>query len=192
MFVTTDPGVAAAVRRLRAFGVDRSYQERTVPGLYDTLSLGLNYRLSEMQAALGCGQVQRLTENLARRRQNYTELQQRLASLEGIRVLAPADARAQSSYYCLSFVLEASLAVRREHIVARLNAAGVGTSIYYPHPVPRLHYYRQKYGYQAQQFPVAAAISDRSIALPVGPHLHPADMAYIGDTIATILREEAL
>ncbi len=64
--------------------------------------------------------------------------------------------------------------------MAALGEAGVGTSLYYPQPVPRMQYYREKYGYDAAAYPNAEAISDGSIALPVGPHLEDGDAAYIG------------
>ena len=71
----------------------------------------------------------------------------------------------------------------------RLNAAGVGTSVYYPHPIPRLVYYREKYGEDLARFPNAARISDQSIALPVGPHLGVDDMNYIAHELTTIVRD---
>jgi perosamine synthetase len=74
-------------------------------------------------------------------------------------------------------------------VINRLKAAGVGTSVYYPQPVPRMTYYRDKYGYDAALYPEATAISDQSIALPVGPHLSDEDVEYIGDTFAGIVKE---
>jgi dTDP-4-amino-4,6-dideoxygalactose transaminase len=72
--------------------------------------------------------------------------------------------------------------------VAKLNAEGVGTSVYYPQPVPRMTYYRQRYGWRDGSYPNAARISDCSIALPVGPHLTGEDMQYIGATLADVVR----
>ena len=71
------------------------------------------------------------------------------------------------------------LGPRRAEIVTNLKSQGVGSSVYYPGPVPHLTYYRLKYGFGEGDYPVARSISDRSIALPVGPHLDPDDMAYI-------------
>ena len=67
----------------------------------------------------------------------------------------------------------------RDEIVQRLRENGVGTSIYYPHPIPRLTYYKDKYGHDLSRVPQATTISDNSIALPVGPHLDESDMEYI-------------
>jgi dTDP-4-amino-4,6-dideoxygalactose transaminase len=83
------------------------------------------------------------------------------------------------------------LARRRDEIVRTLNGMGIGTSVYYPHPVPRLSVYRTKYGYDSAHYPGAESISDRSIALPVGPHLKPKDMAAIADAFAGAVRGKA-
>jgi len=179
MFVARHEDVVRAVERLRAFGVDRTHAERTMPGVYDVPSLGLNYRMSELQAALGRSQLGRVDENLARRRRNFTVLAEAFADLPGVRVLDGPG----SSHYCLSVVLSGELALQRAELVADLNEAGVGTSLYYPHPVPRMTYYREKYGYDAARFPAAAEISDCSIALPVGPHLDAPDVEYVAEAV---------
>jgi dTDP-4-amino-4,6-dideoxygalactose transaminase len=86
-------------------------------------------------------------------------------------------------------VLTGPLTARRNEFIHRLNQVGVGTSVYYPQPVPRMTYYRNKYGYDASQYPNAVAISDHSVALPVGPHLTADDVAYIGQTFVTTIQE---
>jgi perosamine synthetase len=189
MFVTRHPAVAGAVGRLRAHGVDRTHFERAIPGVYDVVSLGLNYRLSELQAALGRTQLRRIDEILERRRANFTRLRDALRGRPGLRGGDAAAPGAVSSHYCLSVVLDGGLGPQRDEVVRRLNAAGVGTSVYYPQPVPRMRYYREKYGYDAGRFPHAAAISDRSIALPVAPHVSSDDVDYIADTLPRVLSE---
>lgn len=179
MLVSRHRPLAEGVARLRAFGVDRTHAERTVPGMYDVTALGLNYRMSELQAALGRSQLRRIDENLARRRANFATIREALAALPGVSVLDAKDRRAASGHYCLSLVLEGELGERRGALVSELTAAGIGTSLYYPQPVPRLRYYREKYGYEAARFPHSAAISDRSVALPVGPHVTLEDAAAI-------------
>jgi perosamine synthetase len=179
MFVTRHKEVADKVARLRAFGVDRTHSERAIPGMYDVPELGLNYRMSEMQAAIGVVQMRRIGGNLSRREANFRTLK---AALDGIPEVAVVDAPGpefSNSHYCLTTRLVQPVAGGRNGLVARLNARGVGTSIYYPQPVPRLTYYRKKYGYDAGAFRGAAALSDDAIALPVGPHLDEDDMRII-------------
>lgn len=189
MFLTRHPELAAKVAKARAFGVDRSFSERKMPGIYDVPTLGINYRMSDINAAIGRKQLLRIGEILARRAANFAQLRSALGGVLGIRVADSASPHAVNSHYCLTLVLEPPFAARRDEVVARLNAAGVGTSVYYPHPVPRLHYYREKYGYDPAAFRNAAQISDHSIALPVGPHLGAEDMDYIAAGLTAILEE---
>ena len=189
MFVTKHADFAAKVAKARAFGVDRSFAERSVPGLYDVPTLGINYRMSDINAAIGRKQLERIGTILERRAQNFGRLKDGLSGLKGVRVLDSQSARMVNSHYCLTAVLEGPQGARRNEMVKRLNEQGVGTSIYYPHPVPRLAYYREKYGYDASRFPNATRISDQSIALPVGPHIGPEDMDYIATTFASVLKE---
>ena len=70
----------------------------------------------------------------------------------------------------------------------RLKEQGIGTSIYYPQPVPRMKYYKEKYGYNQLQYKTAATISDNSIAFPVGPHLDKSDMETISKNLIKILK----
>jgi perosamine synthetase len=189
MFVTRHKDVADRVRKARGFGLDRTFSERTIPGLYDVPSLGLNYRMSDMNAALGRGQLRRLPEILKRRRDNFGRLRSGLGALRDVRILDAEEGKNLHSFYCLSVVLEGPLASERNAVVGRLNAAGVGTSVYYPHPVPRLAYYQKKYGYAPDQFPGAATVSDQSIALPVGPHLQSDDVERIVNVFKQTIKE---
>ena len=189
MFVSRHKDVADSVAKLRAFGTDRSHTERAIPGMYDVATLGLNYRMSEMQAALGRRQVLKLGEILERRQNNFMNLKSRLTEIPGISILDAVNGEARNSHYCLTVVLPEELPAPRDQIVKALNDAGVGTSIYYPHPVPRMTYYKSKYGYEAAKYPNATAISDRSIALPVGPHVTDDDVEHIGVSLKKAITE---
>ena len=70
-----------------------------------------------------------------------------------------------------------------------LKKKGIGCSIYYPHPVPRLVYYKKKYGYNFKDFLNASYISDYSIALPVGPHLKSYHIKIIASNFINIFKK---
>ena len=188
MLITRHEDLARKISKARAFGVDRTFAERSVPGVYDVLSLGINYRLSDINSAVGREQLKRLDIILDRRAKNFEALKKGLTGLDDVAVLDVTAAHQTNSHYCLTAVLEGRLADQRPEIMQRLNAAGIGTSVYYPHPIPRLAYYREKYGEDLSRFPNAARISDRSIALPVGPHLGADDMSYIAQEFKKIVR----
>lgn len=192
MILTRRADLAEAFTLKRAFGVDRHVGERKLPGLYDVVALGFNYRMSEIEAAIGIEQIKRAAGFLEARRANYERLSKGLSSIRGIRCLESGNGQPlQSSHYCHTILLDDQLAEKRPRIIDGLNRRGVGTSIYYPRPVPAFAYYQKKYGHRLSDFPVAAEIASHSIALPVGPHLDGADMDYIADAVQNTLKEEA-
>ncbi|MEM8916419.1 MAG: DegT/DnrJ/EryC1/StrS family aminotransferase [Pseudomonadota bacterium] len=179
MVTTRDPVLAEAIRATRAFGVDRTHAQRHVPGQYDVPRLGFNYRMNEISAALGSVQIGRMEGFLKARRANYEVLEAGLSEIAEIDLFKSTHGAFESSYYCLSVILNEELMNERPSIMEFLKNFGIGTSIYYPGPVPDLTYYKHTLGEKGPEFPVARAISQRSIALPVGPHLTPDDMEMI-------------
>mgnify|MGYP003344988649 CR=1 FL=1 len=113
MFVSHDADTVAKVGKLRAFGVDRRHDERTIPGMYEVPGLGLNYRMSELSAALGRTQMAKLEQNLAERRRNFEALKAALSGLDGIRILDANRPEQTQSHYCMSVVLGDRLAPRQ-------------------------------------------------------------------------------
>ena len=144
--------------------------------------------MNEIEAAIGIEQVKRLDGFLAARAANFSILSKRLTESPHLEMFEAAQP-GQNSHYCLSILLDPGIARLRFEIVSRLNAKGIGTSIYYPRPVPHMTYYRQRYGFSLDSYPVAARISENSIALPVGPHLAVEDMHYIADGVLETLGE---
>lgn len=189
MFITKHREVAEKVARQRAFGVDRCVGERAIPGQYDVNMLGFNYRLNELQCALGIEQLKRVKGFLKKRKENFEFLSEQLHRIDEISQFEFSIGEYRSSCYCLSVVLNKKLVSKRVEIINTLKEKGIGTSIYYPKPVPHLNFYKKKYGYGDHTFPVAASISYGSIALPVGPHLDTEDMKYIFDSLKHSIKQ---
>ena len=183
MVITKEALLAERITRQKAFGVDRTVAERTIPGIYDVTMLGYNYRMSELAAVLGIEQLKRVQGFLETRKQNYACLADDLRAMDHLTLLDSSGGDAESSYYCLSVLLDDTLAEKRFEMVQYMKERGIGTSVYYPQAVPLMTYYRLKYGYRAGDFPVAERISNTSIALPVGPHLSKEDMHTIMRTL---------
>ena len=190
MLVSKDEKTAKEIANFRAFSVDRTHTERKVPGVYDVTGVGMNYRMSEMQSALGCTQLDKVPAMLSRRKANFERLKARLLEMADLHVLDSNSDEVVNSHYCLILVLQGALSGKRTEMIESLKARGIGTSVYYPQPVPRMSYYQGKYGYEQGKYTNAEIISDNSIALPVAPHLDVDDMDYIADCISDILKEE--
>lgn len=173
--VTLDDGALAdSIRRRRAFGYDSHPDKRKAPGIYDVVDLGMNYRMNEVEAAVGLQQLEKVEGFLETRARNHRRMAEGLASIESIRLLPDAKGSAASSHYCFNIVLESDIS--RDEVGRTLNELGIGYSIHYPKAVPLLEYYATKYGHTRDRFPVAATLAERSISLPVGPHVSDQDV----------------
>ena len=174
------------IKKIKAFGVDKEFNQRKVPGVYDVDTVGTNYRLAEIPAAIGLAQLEFHQNHQITRQKNFLSLRDAIKDLNlPIRILG--NNSSDRSYYNLIILLEDDFKKDRNDILLSLKEKGLETSVYYPHPIPRLKYYRKKYGYRSQ-FPNAEKISDRSICLPIGPHLSNEDL----DQIITILKSELI
>jgi len=186
IIITKNKRLSKKLKLLRAFGVNKTFSERK-KGLYNSNYLGLNYRMSEIHAAIGCSQIKKLPSFLKQRKINFDLMYKKISNNKKIQVIKSNNKFLQSSNYCLSIILRSDISKKRDEIIKKLNKEGLGTSIYYPHPVPRMNYYKNKYKYDKKNFKNATIISDNSIALPVGPHLKQNQIIKISKIINNIL-----
>jgi len=189
MVITRDGELAQRMRLRKAFGVDRAMHERKVPGIYDVVTLGFNFRMNELQAAIGIEQIKKLEGFLARRAENADALDKGLRDVPELTLFDRAAGRFEASHYCFNIILDEAVADRRTDLIQAINARGVGTSVHYPGPVPQTTYYRERSGHTPGDHPAAEWISNCSVALPVGPHLDAADMAKIIDAVKDAVSE---
>ena len=187
MVITNNKKLYEKLKIKKAFGINKNFSERKISGLYDAVELGFNYRMSEIHASLGIEQLKKLPGFLKKREYNFKFLKKRLSNIRNIRILDDQNKLITKSYYCLNIVLQGNLRTYRYKIIQFLKKKKIGTSIYYPQPVPRMTYYRKKYGYNKKNFFNASEISDYSISFPVGPHLSKKNLIYISDNIKKII-----
>ena len=188
IIISKNKNLIKNIKLKKAFGVNKTFSERKVPGSYDCITLGFNYRMSEINATIGVEQIKKLPFFLKKRKENFNKLSLLLKNLENIRIIDSNDKQLLNSHYCLVIVLKKNITHFRKNIINKLNSLGVGTSIYYPQPVPRMTYYKNKYGYIKNKFTNAEMFSDSSISLPVGPHLNLKHMKFIAKSVKTIIK----
>lgn len=189
MVTTDDDELAANIRKRRAFGYNRDLTQRTRPGIYDVDALGYNYRMNEVEAAVGVVQLGRLDGWLAQRERNHAVIAAALAEVDGVTVFPTVDGAARSSHYCLNIVLPRDGSINRDAVQDGLTDRGIGTSIHYPSAVPMFTYYRERYGYRPGQFPVAEWLGSQTISLPVGPHLGEDGAAVVAEATVSAISD---
>lgn len=174
----------------KSLGVNKSFSERKIPGMYECVDVGFNYRMSEVNSVIGSEQMKKLNSFLNKRKKNFKYLKQKISKIKSLKILESNDPNLQSSNYCLTIILNNSLLKKRNSIIKILKSKGIGTSVYYPQPVPRMRYYKKKYGYLSKSFKKSETISDCSIALSVGPHLSKKKIDLVSKTLIDIINKE--
>ena len=159
MITTSDDAVAEKCRMLRNHGMKRRY--------YHDM-LGFNFRMTDLCAAIGLAQLDRLEDFTARRRANAAYLNSKIES-----VITPT-VKDGYRHVWHQYTIRVGGGRDRDAAVRQLNEAGIGTGVFYPVPAHRQAYMRDIVG--AVQLPVAEQLAEEVISLPVHPQLSQADL----------------
>lgn len=189
LLTTNDPLLAERLRRLRSHGITRDPAAMTGPSegpwYYQQLELGFNYRMTDLQAALGLSQLQRLDAFVARRRQLVARYGERLADLPLELPQVQAGAEPAWHLYPVRLRLE-----RLQHghraIFEALRGAGIGVNLHYI-PVHLQPYYRQL-GFAPGDFPEAERYYAEALSLPLFPDLTDEQQDQVASTLASVLQ----
>ena len=181
MIVPRDPDEAA---RLRS---ERNQGRAVDMGWLDHDRLGFNYRLSDLAAALGVAQVEKLDSLLARRADVARMYEERLSSLEGVRTPIPGRGPERRSWFVYTVRLPEG--ADRDATISRLAERGVAAKAYLPciHLFPHL----RELGYREGQFPVAEAAAADSLALPFFPAMGEEQVERVCQELAAALGQAA-
>lgn len=189
IIVTNHDDLAARLQRLRSHGITRDasvmVEKNPGPWYYEQLELGYNYRMTDIQAALGASQMTRLGGFVARRRELAARYDHLLADLP--LQLPVQDARAQSSWHL--YVVRLHLdEIGRSHrqVFEALRQAGIGVNMHYI-PVHLQPYYRAL-GFAEGHCPEAERHYGEAISLPLYPALSEANQDYIATTLRDLLK----
>ena len=168
MVTTNNPTFADTLRLFRNHGISSDARQRQAIGQwhYEMVLLGFNYRLTDIACALGLQQLSKLEANLARRRQIAERYN---AELRHLPVTLPPSAceEANPSWHLYPIRLKLDeLSCTRGEAFQALRAENLGVNVHYI-PVHRHPYYRDRFGYQGGEYPIAEAASDSMISLPM-------------------------
>ncbi len=188
MIVTDDDHLANRCRSMRNQGRAASSTEAG-QGLGSWLEheqLGYNYRLAEINAALGLAQLRRLDE-LLEARQNVAEAYTRRLMAHTDLILPTVEPDTFMSWFVYVVRLTDRFSdADRQYIIDGLRRHDVGASNYFP-PIPMLPFYRERFGYRPGDYPVAESVSQRTIALPFYPRLTERDVDLVCQTLELMM-----
>jgi UDP-4-amino-4,6-dideoxy-N-acetyl-beta-L-altrosamine transaminase len=186
--VTTDDGLLAdRMRVFRNHGITTDHRQREAQGafFYEMAELGFNYRLSDIQCALGLSQLERLESFIARRRQIAARYDAAFATIAA-RPLAVSP-RAEHAYHLYVVRLELdALRADRGEIFRALRAENIGVNVHYI-PVHLHPYYRATLHTQRGLCPVAEDAYERLLSLPMFPDMRDADVDDVVTALTKVL-----
>lgn len=182
MAVTNDAMLAERMTALRTHGIWREYEPER-PWLYQQMELGFNYRMSDMQAALGLSQLPRLPEAVARRRQLAEQYDE---SLCGLPLVTPArPAHYDSAWHLYVIQLDEHASCSRLQLYREMTAAGIGVNVHYI-PVHTQPYYQAR-GFRYGQFPSAESYYERCLTLPIYPAMSRDEQQQVVSVLRRVL-----
>lgn len=183
MIVGQNKAVLERARRARAHGMTSTTAERlqTRAASYDVLSLGYNYRMSELNAALGLAQLPKLEARNAQRRLIAQTYGRALGNRPSGLAL-PLLGHAPSAHHLFPIVLPRH--VDRSAVMTGLYEQGIQTTIHYP-PIHQLTWFRKHY--PDTRLPVTEAFGARQLTLPLHPKMTEADADYVAKSLTNLL-----
>ncbi|MBS7558546.1 UDP-4-amino-4,6-dideoxy-N-acetyl-beta-L-altrosamine transaminase [Pseudomonas protegens] len=193
MVLTNRPELADRLRRLRSHGMTRDPQQMSEashgPWYYQQVELGFNYRMTDLQAALGLSQLKKLDGFVQRRQYLAARYQQLLQDLPLTLPKAQADAQSAWHLYVVRLQLDG---LQRSHrqVFEGLREAGIGVNLHYI-PVHLQPYY-QALGFAQGDFPEAEHYYAEAISLPIYPGLSDSEQDYVVQQVRRWIQEPSI
>jgi len=192
MLTSDDGDFVEQARTWHLHGMSRdAWQRYTAEGswLYDVLLPGFKNNMTDIQAALGLVQLAKLERNVARRAEiarRYTAAFTQMAELIPAPPARPGDRHAHH-LYMLRLNLE-RLRIDRGRFFQELNKRGIGASVHFI-PLYQFTYYRERFHWRPEDFPVTEGIFQSTISLPCYPRMSQADVDRVIAAVGEIVEE---
>jgi len=184
MVVTDDDEIASGLRRLRSFDMDYAPDGHEDEPWYQVVEgVGYNYNVTDIQAALGLAQLDRLEEFKRRRDEIIDRYNEAFEEIEGIRT-PPEPVESEPMYHLYAIEIEEPFGCDRAEFVNAMHAENIGVQVHY---VP-LHYhpfFQEEFGYERGMFPETESVYEGLVSLPLHPEMDGED---VEDVIRAIRR----
>jgi perosamine synthetase len=175
MLTTNDKDIAETTRVIRSHGEKEKYQ---------SLMLGHNYHMPEIQAAIGIEQLKKLPRFIAKRRQNAKRLTERLSKNKSLQLPVEPEGF-KCSWYLYTVRLRNGTEKQRNILVEKLQQKGIGAFICYMNPIHTMPYYKKFGNYR---LPETERASKQVFSLPVHPGVTPKQIDFIADTVTELVK----
>jgi perosamine synthetase len=192
MVTTNDDALAERLRLLRDHGVEHdiaNMPDAPGPWHFEMRELGFNFRMSDLNAALGLSQLGRLAASVQRRRDHAAIYDQLLGEVEGVALQRqPKYAFSSYTFYVVR-VDFAAFGKTRRTVMETLEDKGIFTEVHYV-PLHLQPYYQERFGFQEGQFPIAEQYYAEALSLPISGALEAEDIERVVTELLAVLTAE--
>jgi UDP-4-amino-4,6-dideoxy-N-acetyl-beta-L-altrosamine transaminase len=168
---------------------DKSSSETKLPNpwYYEIHELGYNYRITDIQCALGISQLKRLNEKIKRRRIIASRYNDAFKDLRGVQVSLETETERSSFHlYVLQIDFE-KIGKSRAEVMYELRKQGIGTQVHYI-PVYLHPYYKETLHYDSSNYPVTETYYNRCLSLPIFPKMNDSEVDYVIEQVVNIFK----
>jgi dTDP-4-amino-4,6-dideoxygalactose transaminase len=187
--LTGNRGLLEEARRWSLHGMNRDAWKRYGANgswFYDVDCPGYKYNMTDIQAALGLVQLKKLSQFHARRKEIVHQYQTAFRSHEELEVPTErSDSQHAWHIYALRLNLD-RLRITRDQFIQEMHSRNIGCSVHFI-PVHLLRYYRERYHFKSEDFPIAAREYERLISLPLSPRMCDQDVEDVIDAVTSIV-----
>src|SRR5262249_13479339 len=187
--IATDDGdLAARMRLFRNHGISVDHRDRSARGswTYEIAQLGYNYRLSDIQCALGSSQLRKLAANIARRQAIARDYDAAFATMPAITPLTVRPRVSHAYHLYVVRVDTAALGCDRATFFAAMRRENIGVNVHYI-PVHYHPFYRQRFGTGPGLCPRAEAAYEQIVTLPLFPAMTAADVNDVVEAVTKVV-----
>lgn len=179
--ITDDDEIAANARLYRSHGrASEDYFESVGSGEY--VALGTNLRMSDLTAAIGCAQMDKVDELIGGRQSAAEYMNEQLTGVNGVRVPRPIDG---GTHVYQLYTVEFDPEIDRQVVIDTLDEHDVSSKIYWDTPVHETHYYTETMDSPSPNTPTTQEVADTILSLPIYPDLTPRQ----ADRIVTAVKD---
>lgn len=179
--LTNSKQVYERLKLLRSHGRDERNGYFTSINKQDYVELGYNFRMSDISAALGLAQLDKIDRIIDMRRRNVEYMNQKLRHIKGIEILGIPEGF-YHVYQLYSIRLKGGSDIR-DKLMQHLSEHGIMSKVYFD-PVHLTRFYRRRFGYKGGELPVTESISSEVLTLPMYPSLSKYQMDRVSEEIA--------
>ena len=185
MVVTDDDELAERLRRLRSFDMEYSPEGHDDEPWYQvTEGLGYNYNVTDLQAALGLAQLEKVEEFKTRRDEIVAEYDEAFQDIDGIRT-PPEPVNADPMYHLYAVEIEETFGCGRKEFVNAMHDENIGVQVHYV-PLHYHPYFQEEYDYERGQFPETEAVYDGLVSLPLHVEMDDNDVSDVIEAVSRL------